>query len=93
MLKWLKWLWGGGEERIVHTAKVLRAIDHGSNVQLLCLDEGGLLSIYLDPQPFSLFIRGLRRAGVELVGALIGYDRETIMVANLGKVFRLRSAR
>jgi hypothetical protein len=88
---WLKWLWGSGEERKLNSARVVKAIDHGSNVQLLCLDERGLLSVYLDPEPFSLFCRGLKRARVELVGALIGFDRDTIQVANLGRVFRRRN--
>jgi hypothetical protein len=68
------------EERKLRTAKVVKAIDHGCNVQLLCADEWGLVSVYLDHKPFSLLKRVLKRAGVELGGASVAFDREIIQL-------------
>ncbi len=66
-------------------ATVVKAKDLGGKIQLLCKDDLGLLSVYLDYQPFALFTRILCRAGLELEGALIEFNRELVRVALPGE--------
>ncbi len=81
----MKWLLRDGDGRELRRAKVIKAIDHGARVQLLCEDDGGLLSVYLDQGPFEAFERVLGKAGMELKGALIGFDEEVVQLAFCGK--------
>ena len=69
----------------MHTAKVVKVINHGTNVQLLCSDERGLLSVYFEYKPFSLFIRSLQKAGLKLNSLLIDFNQDIVRVPALGK--------
>jgi hypothetical protein len=77
----LDWVLQSNLKRKLSKARVVKVIDHGVNVQLLCSDERGLLSVYLDRQPFILFSDLLRRAGMRMKGALIEFDLEIIQLA------------
>ena len=72
-------------EGTMQTAKVVRVIDHGTIVQLLCADERGLLSVYFDHKPFGLFYKAIQKAGLKLKGLQIKYDRDMVLVPALGK--------
>lgn len=69
----------------MQTAKVVRAIDHGTFIQLLCADDRGLLSVYFDHKPFGLFCKTIQKAGLKLKGLRIKYDRNIVRVPALGK--------
>ncbi len=68
----------------MQTGKIIRIFDLGTQVQILCADERGLLSVYLGHKPFRSFIRAIRRAGLKLNGLLINFNRDVIMVPALG---------
>lgn len=61
-------------------AKIVRVIDHGTNVQLLCSDDRGLLSVYLEIKRFAHFCRAVRKAGLELLGLQIKFNRDTVLI-------------
>ena len=69
----------------MQTARVVRAIDHGTVIQLLCADELGLISVYLDHEPFDLLCKTIQKMGLKLEGLQIRYDRHKIHVLALGK--------
>ena len=69
----------------MQTVKVVRAFTHGTNVQLLCADERGLLSVYFEYKRFNLFLRSLQKTGLALNGLSISFDRNTVRVPVLGK--------
>jgi hypothetical protein len=68
-------------------AKIVQTINQGSIVQLLCADDFGLLSVYLDQKPFSLLSRAIQKAGLNLKGLQIEYDRGRVHVPALGKTW------
>ncbi len=72
-------------ENNLQRAFVVRAKDLGGKVQLVCRDDFGVLSVYLDYQPFALLTRILCRAGLELPGALIEFNRELVRIALPGQ--------
>jgi hypothetical protein len=72
--------------RTMKTANVVRAIDHGTFIQLLCADEGGLLSVYLSRKRFGLLCEKIHRAGLKLHSLPIKYDRDIVHVPTLGKI-------
>ena len=73
--------------RRIQIAKVIRATDLGATVQLLCADDGGLSSVYLEHKPFSLFYEAIHKAGLELNGLQIQYDRDRVHVPSLDKTW------
>jgi len=73
-------------------AQVVRATDHGTIVQILCVDDGGLLSVYFEHKPFSLFYKAIQKAGLKLKGLQIRYDRDRVYVPSLGKTWMSHAA-
>ena len=73
--------------RRMQTAKVIRATDLGTPVQLLCTDDGGLSSVYLEHKPFSLFYKTILKARPKLKGLQIRYDRERVQVLSIDKTW------
>ncbi len=71
----------------MQTAKIVRATDHGTIVQLLCADDLGLLSVYFEHKPFSLLCKAIQKAGLELEGLQIRCDRDRVHVLALGKTW------
>jgi len=68
-------------------AQVVRAIDHRTIIQLLCINGLELLSVYFEPEPYNLFCRSLEKAGLKLEGLQILFDRQKIHVFNLGSTW------
>ena len=62
----------------MRAAQVVRFIDQGNNVQVLCADNGGLLSVYFEHLPFISFYRLIRKAGLKLAGLQIEFNRESV---------------
>ena len=71
----------------MQTAQIVRATDHGPIVQVLCADDRGLLSVYFEHKPFSLLYKALRKAGLNLEGLQIRYDRNRVYVLALDKTW------
>ncbi len=71
-------------ENTMRSASIVRFINHGTNIQLLCTDERGLLSIYLSPETFASFNKKIHRSGLKLAGLLIKFDRFVLGVPALG---------
>jgi hypothetical protein len=69
----------------MRTGKVIRFIDLGSNVQLLCADKAGLLSVYFEHMPFISFYRMIRKAGLKLAGLQIEFNRTMVHVPALDR--------
>jgi hypothetical protein len=65
------------------TGQIIRILDLDVNVQILCKDERGLLSIYLDRKPFNTFIKAIRKNGLKLNGLLVHFDKNMICVPAL----------
>ncbi len=59
---------------------IVRIIDHGTNVQLMCADERGLLSVYLEIKRFGHLARAVKKAGLELLGLQIKFNRDTVLI-------------
>ncbi len=74
-------------------AKVIQVMVHSTNVQLLCADERGLLSVYFEHQPFSLFNKVIHEAGLTLKGLQIEFNRSIVHVTVLHKTWNLSSSR
>jgi hypothetical protein len=68
----------------MQTAKIVKAIDLGVNVQLLCADDRGLRSVYFKPKPYKSFLKTIQRSGLKLNGLQINFDREAVLVPFLG---------
>jgi len=64
----------------MQTAKVVKSFNNGSNVQLLCADDNGLLSVYFQHKPYASFIMALQKAGLKLDGLLIRFNRYVVSV-------------
>jgi hypothetical protein len=73
---------GGG---VMQTAKIVKILDNGSNIQVLCADERGLLSVYFEHRFFRSFSKAIKRAGLTLNGLLINFDKTRVGVPALGK--------
>jgi hypothetical protein len=71
----------------IQTAQIVQTTSQGSIVQLLCADSRGLLSVYLEDKPFNLLCKATKKAGLDLKGLLIGYDRKRVYVPALGKTW------
>jgi hypothetical protein len=77
----------------LQTARVIRPIDNGCQVQLLCSDDFGLLSVYFDPGQFEVFLNYLYKANLDLGGLLIAFDRDRVLIPQRGKFFNRLPAR
>ena len=73
--------------------KVVRIITHPSNVQVLCADERGLLSVYFDQVPFISFYKLIKKAGLKLAGLQIEFNREEVRIPAIGKTGKICSTR
>jgi hypothetical protein len=74
------------------SAQIVRVIAHQTNVQVLCADERGLVSVYFDPDPFASFCKLVKRSGLKLPGLPIEFDRESVHVSALGKTCKIYSS-
>jgi hypothetical protein len=68
-------------ENKLQRASVMRARDLGGKVQIICTDDHGLLSVYMDYSPFCQFTRILCESGLKMKGTVIEYNRELVRVA------------
>ena len=73
--------------------KVVRIITHRSNVQVLCADERGLLSVYFDQGPIISFYKLIKKAGLKLAGLQIEFSREEVRIPAIGKTGKICSTR
>jgi hypothetical protein len=71
-------------DEILRSASVVRFINHGTNIQLLCSDERGLLSVYLSPKTFSSFYKKVHKSGLQLAGLIVKFNRDLLGVPALG---------
>ncbi len=67
----------------MHTGQIIKIFDLEVNLQILCKDERGLLSIYLNRKPFNSFIKAIKKGGLQLNGLLIHFDENMICVPAL----------
>jgi hypothetical protein len=81
------------DHECLRPAQVIRPIDLGGTVQLLCEDEGGLLSVYFEAGQFENFLNYLYKSRIELGGLLIQFDRDRVFVPRRGKVFNRQAVR
>jgi len=78
-------------EVTMQAATVVRVINHGDNVQVLCADERGLLSVYFKQIPFISFHNLILKAGLKVPGLQIEFNRRMVRVPVLGKTFYVSS--
>ena len=71
----------------MHIAKVIRVNDLGNTIQLLCVDDSGLSSVYFEYEPFRLLYKAIQKAGLKLKGLQIRYERDRVYVPSLGKTW------
>ncbi|MDD5701813.1 MAG: hypothetical protein PHU23_07150 [Dehalococcoidales bacterium] len=71
-------------DETLRSARVIRFLNNGSYIQLLCSDERGLLSVYFEPEKFGRFYKKLCKAGLALSGLLIRFNRYLVNVPSLG---------
>lgn len=69
----------------MQTGKIVKVLDHGSNVQLLCADERGLLSVYFEQKFYGSFSKAVKKAGLTPNGLLINFDKRVVGVPALRK--------
>jgi hypothetical protein len=69
----------------MQTAKIVKVLDHGSNIQIMCADERGLLSVYVEQKFFGSFSKTIKRAGLPMNGLLINFDKREVGVPAIGK--------
>ncbi|GEM_PF-3391909 len=74
-------------------ASVVRPIDNGNVVQLLCSDDRGLLSVYFDHGQFEVFLNYLYAVSLDLEGLHIQFDKDHVFVPRCGKCFNRRLSR
>jgi hypothetical protein len=77
----------------IQEAKIVRAIDHQTNVQVLCTDERGLVSVYFEHKPFCSFYKLIQNAGLNFAGLQIEFNREMVRIPSIGKAGRVCSTR
>jgi hypothetical protein len=75
-------------ESSLHAGKVVKVMDHGTIVQLLCADDRGLLSVYFEIKPFELFQNMVKKAGLSLKGLEIEFNSEIVNITRNGKTIR-----
>jgi hypothetical protein len=75
-------------ESLLQAGKVVKVIDHGTIVQLLCVDDRGLLSVYFEIKSFELFQNMVKKAGLCLKGLEIEFNSEIVNITRNGKTIR-----
>jgi len=65
--------------------KIARVIAHKTNVQVLCTDERGLLSVYFEPKPYISFYKRIKNAGLKFAGLQIEFNHEIVRIPSIGK--------
>ncbi len=78
---------------MMQTATVVRIITHTNNVQLLCSDDRGLLSVYFEQMPFISFYRLIKKAGLKLAGLKIEFNHDMVWVPAIGKTCEVSASR
>jgi hypothetical protein len=68
-------------ENKLQRVSVMRAKDLGGKVQIICADDQGLLSVYMDYRPFCRFTRILCESGMKMKGTVIEFNREQVRIA------------
>ena len=58
----------------MQTAQVVRAIDHRTIVQVICLNDMDLLSVYFEPGTYVSLCKAIEKAGLKLEGLKITFD-------------------
>ena len=76
----------------MRAAMVVRFIDQGHNVQVLCADDGGLLSVYFEHLSFISFYRLIRKAGLKMAGLKIEIGRDMVRIPQIGRTCQVCSA-
>ncbi len=66
------------------TGKIVKIFNNVNNIQVMCADEGGLLSVYFGCDQFLSFQKAIKKAGLKLNGLLINFDRYTVNVPAMG---------
>jgi hypothetical protein len=77
---------------MMQIARVERIYDHGTNTQILCSDDWGLLSVYLEPKSFSRFHKMVNRTGLKLKGLSIEFSSNIVRIAGKGRKWAFCSA-
>ncbi len=67
-------------------AKVVRAIDHNSFIQLLCTNGLELISVYFVPKSYGLLCKAIEKVGLKLEGLEILFDKQRVHVLALGNI-------
>ena len=75
----------------MQAGEIVRIIDRGDSIQVLCHDNGNLLSVYFEYTPFVSFYRLTRKAGLKLAGLPIEFNRQMIRIPALDKTLQLCS--
>ena len=75
----------------MQTGNIIRIFDHSNNVQVMCSDDRGLLSVYFEHGHFSSFCQIIKKAGLNLHGLLIKFDRDTVRIPALSENKEYRS--
>lgn len=75
-------------ENNLHTGKVVKVMNHGKIVQLLCSDDRGLLSVYFDIKPFEIFQNVVKKAGLSIKNLEIEFNAEMVNITLKGKTLR-----
>jgi len=73
----------------MRSATIVRLFDQGTHIQLLCSDERGLLSVYLELKTFQALYKKINKAGINLAGLLIRFNRYLMNVPALGNASTL----
>ena len=76
----------------MQTGNIIRIFNHNNNVQVMCSDDRGLLSVYFEYGHFASFCKIIKKAGLKLNGLLIKFNRDIVRVPALGerKEYRFR---
>ncbi len=77
----------------MQTATVVRIITHTNNVQILCEDDRGLLSVYFEQLPFISFYRLIKKTGLKLAGLKIEFTHEMVHIPAIGKTCETSTSR
>lgn len=70
---------------MLQAAEVVKVFHHGNNVQLLCEDARGLLSVYMKPEVFIRFSQVVQRTGLKLKGLPVEFNRDMVRIIRNGK--------
>jgi hypothetical protein len=69
----------------MQAGKIVKIIDCGTKMQVLCTDERGLLSVYFENSLFNSFYQTIRKAGLNPEGLQIVFDRNIVQIPSLRK--------